>query len=147
MSDFKYNMDIQLRDSVLFGEYDPGIYENEKEELPGYNSVSVEILDRLMGMNFIDPNGSHDGSPSYREYVEFLHRHPDYLGIGSITSSCMYIDGVEKRGPVETMEELDDIKETFPDPDIVRIDTVVDEDGNLVQDPRVVIYYSHLDYI
>lgn len=144
-SKFEYNMNIPERDRILWGEFDSSVYENEKEVTPGYNDASVQILEKLMNMHFINPEGSHDGSPKYKDYLAFLKRHPDYFGIGSITSSRMTIDGVEKKGFLESQEELDDLAATFPEADIFRLDTENDENGNPIEndDPRVLMMYSH----
>ena len=105
--------------------------------------MSAEGIRYLMENNYINPNGCHEGSPYYKEMLEFLEKYPRYTALGTITSSSMAVDGVEKEGPVESQEEIDDLLEYFPDPDVVRIDEPVDNDGNPIPDPKVVIIYLH----
>ena len=114
--------------------------------MPGYTDLPTEGARALMDMSYINPNGSHEGSPLYKEFVAFLERHPEYKAVGSISSSLMIIDGVTKDGPVRSHKEVDDLIATFPDPDIVRLYAPYDDDGNIIPDVQVIIYYSHLDY-
>ena len=96
---FGLNKDINKRDEIIFGKYEPELYTGGIRRFDGLN---IEQLEQLIEENFINVNEEHNNCPSVKEIFEFMKKYPDYTVMGYTVSIRredyrVSLDGIEKQ--------------------------------------------------
>ena len=96
---FGLNKDINKRDEIIFGKYEPELYTGGIRRFDGLN---IEQLEQLIEENFIYVNEEHNNCPSVKEIFEFMKKYPDYTAMGYTVSIRredyrVSLDGIEKQ--------------------------------------------------
>ena len=105
---FELNKDVKKRDEITFGNYDRKSYVGGVRRFEG---LSLEKLRQLVGLKFIDLEEYHNNSPTVREFIEFMEKYEEYNAIGYTVSIdredyCIGLDGIEKKEPADSKEEI-----------------------------------------
>ena len=104
--------EIARREELLFGEeYDLYAYDDRGERR--FTDVSVDALEELVDLGFLDPDGSVGNSPRFSVMIDFLKRHPEVTGHGYALLPfrdfpAVKLTGIMCRGGIdeETMEDF-----------------------------------------
>lgn len=110
------NRDIEARDKIIFGKYRPNKYKfNDGQK---FECMSDKTLKELIDKGFADPDARKNLGPSVIEVYEFLHQYKKYCAHGYVTSAdCddygLFIEGVEKGEPSESLQEFTDYMTVF----------------------------------
>ena len=120
---FYPNLDVNTRDTFLFGKYDANKYK------PGgcrnIDRLTYKDVQYLMELNFIDPDESQNDSPTTKEMYGFLKDHPKFYASGYAISPDrddyrITIDEIRCDGDIE-IEELKDFIEFAVGADEIRV--------------------------
>lgn len=103
------NMDIQTRDEIIFGEYNPKTYSG------GYRSFSgmtASKLKKLVEMGFADPEDAQNNSPTIEEFIEFAENNEGFIFNGyaiddSRSDYRVSIESIEKDECVTADEKIE----------------------------------------
>ncbi len=109
------NRDIEKRDELLFGAYEPTEYQDGTRH---FWWLSVEMLNTLIAEGFVDEQQRQNASPTIREFKEFMTKYPEYLAhgyaVGADRTDCrISIEGLEKSKGFSSQQELDDFLAAF----------------------------------
>lgn len=110
------NKDIAFRDKIIFGKYRPNMYKFTK--LRKFDGLDVNALSQLIDENFADPDCCKELAPTISEVYDFMTRYPKYKAHGYVTSLesnkyGVFIEGVDKGEPHETIDEFQDYMNVF----------------------------------
>ncbi|NOU99319.1 hypothetical protein [Paenibacillus planticolens] len=85
MGDFIYNMNYEERDKLLgiSGEWEVG---SGFKSVRKFDFINIGILKQLVDDRFIDPDESHNSSPSIEKIFNFMTKYPRVLAKGYATS-------------------------------------------------------------
>ena len=105
----KMNMDIKIRDKMIFGSYSPDGYLGGCKH---FGRLSLETLKELIKLEFADPEETQNCSPAIAEFVEFMENHPGYYAHGYVVSDKrsdyrVTVEGIAKDGPCDDQDELE----------------------------------------
>lgn len=67
------NKDIEERDRVIFGKYEPSEYHSG---IRRFCELDVETLEYLFEHEFIDPKERQNLSPTTQEFFDFIKKYP-----------------------------------------------------------------------
>jgi hypothetical protein len=98
--EFKYNQRELTRNKIIFGDT---LYKDDRYQLGQYKDfvgLTLPQLEELVEKRFIDPEGTHNYSPSAQDFLNFLRRHPQFTVIGYVIGKeredyRVSIDGIE----------------------------------------------------
>lgn len=115
MNSMKLNMDIKTRDEMIFGKYDPDSYMGGCRS---FGNMSVDLLSKLVEMNFADPDDRQNDAPSIEEFIEFMNKWSGYVVHGYVISDKrsdyrVSVEAIEKIGEFKTKEEFEDFVSMF----------------------------------
>ena len=113
------NKNVQLRDEIIFGKYEPEKYIGG---IRRFENLSVEKLKKLAELNFIELNEYQNYSPTVQVFIEFMEKYQNYTVMGytvSIERSDyrVSLDGIEKKSTAESETEKEEFKELFGNAD------------------------------
>lgn len=74
------NKNIEQRDEILFGEYCPEDYKSGG--CKRFYGVSVDELEELVELKFLDPDDHQNCSPSAESFIAFMKEHPGFEAHG-----------------------------------------------------------------
>lgn len=80
---YKYNMDIETRDKIIFGSYEPDKYMGGCRD---FEDMNVETLKELVNKEFANPEECHNYSPSIEEFISWMESYDGYLVDGYVIS-------------------------------------------------------------
>ena len=103
------NMDIETRDKIIFGSYNPNGYLGGCKN---FKELSLETLKELVALGFADPEETQNYSPTITEFIEFMENHPGYYAHGyTVTDKRpdyrVTIEGIAKDEPCADQDELE----------------------------------------
>lgn len=78
-------MDIKKRDQILFGSFNPDRYGPHKNFAPRFCDLTLDQVKTLVENGMLDPEMDQNGSPSTREFMEFMEEHPSARVAGFAT--------------------------------------------------------------
>ncbi len=112
----KLNRDIETRDKIIFGNYKDSKYRFGGTR--SFRGLNVDTLKILLDQNFIDPNETQNASPTVFEIYSFMENYPLYTAHGYAVVDTrddyrISLEGVEKGGPANSVEELKDYMNLF----------------------------------
>ena len=104
------NMDIEKRDQIIFGEYDPKKYSGG---IRYFNGMNASTLRKLIKDGFCDPESCQNCSPSNEEFLTFMEDNDGYYVNGYAVSVDrsdyrVSIEAIKKEDGIGTKEELED---------------------------------------
>lgn len=110
------NPNIQQRDELIFGKYDDKAYVTGGVRY--FDKLSLEVLNHLLELNFIDANDKQNNCPSVKEILAFMEKYPKYTAHGYAVSRnqidyLVTLTGVEKEGDLDNLDELKDFVDLF----------------------------------
>lgn len=70
-------MNVEERDSILFGNYRPERYGPHGNYAPRFNGLSLDSVKRLVESGAMYPEMNQNGSPTIREFMEYLEQYPE----------------------------------------------------------------------
>ena len=80
------NKDIKQRDEILFGAY--YIEDYRFGGCKRFDDVSVETLEKLVELNFLDQEDAQNSAPTAKSFIEFMKKHPGFEAHGyAVTDS------------------------------------------------------------
>jgi hypothetical protein len=108
------NKDIEKRDKILFGSYNPDDYMGG---IKRFDNVTVETLNKLIDEEFLDGDGTQNYSPTVDEFIEFMDEYPNWTAFGYAVSNHrgdyrITVTGIERN---EGMTQIDKELEDFVD--------------------------------
>lgn len=114
MSCFVYNDNVELRDQIIFGDYDKRRYFGG---IARFNGVSLSTLIALARCEFLDFNEGQYNAPDNGSIMQFMANFSGYTAHGYVVSIerdgyRLSIEGVEKNGEI-TAEEKQAFLELF----------------------------------
>ena len=109
------NKDVQKRDTIIFGAYEPAKYTGG---LRLFNNLDVNTLGKLLDEGFADPRERQNEAPSIKRIYNFMRQYPEYKAHGYVVEAerpdCrISVEGVEKQGGYENRKELSDFCKLF----------------------------------
>ena len=112
---FGLNRDIEKRDEIIFGKYEPKSYQGG---MCRFENLSLEKLKQLVDLNFIRLEERQNDSPSVREFIEFMEKYSGYTVMGYTISGdrrdyCVSLEGIEKDNYVDSGEEISEFINLF----------------------------------
>lgn len=118
---YKYSKDEEIRDKIIFGEYDKTKYMGG---IRRYSNLDVATLNYLIAMGFADPQDKQNEAPTIEEFLQFLEKHPKFTAHGYVVSSeredyRLSVEGVqcETMGDVLDVNDVADFGDMFHDAD------------------------------
>lgn len=100
MYDFKYNMDVERRDELVFkGKADP-------YDIKYFNALDVQTLAELLDANFADPEMTQNESPSIAEFYAFMVHCAEKYPENTVTAHG-YVIGTEREDYRVSIEGLE----------------------------------------
>ena len=117
---FGLNRDIEKRDEIIFGKYEPEAYRSGG--MCRFENLSLEKLKQLVDLNFISLEERQNDSPSVREFIEFMEKYSGYTVMGYAISADrrdyrVSLEGIEKNNYVDSGEEISEFINLFGDAD------------------------------
>ena len=108
------NKDIEKRDKILFGSYNPDDYMGG---IKRFDNVTVETLNKLIDEEFLDGDGTQNYSPTVDKFIEFMEEYPNWTAFGYAVSNHrgdyrITVTGIERN---EGMTQIDKELEDFVD--------------------------------
>ena len=109
------NKDIETRDKLIFGGYEPGKYGGGIRRFSGLDAGKLGLL---FQQGFIDPGDRQNAAPTAAEMFAFLCRHPGYTAHGYAVEAKrpdhrVSLEGVAKDHGYDSDEELKDFVDLF----------------------------------
>ena len=116
---FGLNKNVQLRDEIIFGKYEPEKYTGG---IRRFENLSIDKLKKLEELNFIELNEKQNDSPTVKEFIEFMEKYQDYLAMGYVVSIKrsdyrVSLDGIEKCSEALSDKEKAEFTELFSSAD------------------------------
>lgn len=113
------NRNEEDRDRLIFGEFNPNEYHGG---IRYFHGLSLATLQELFDRHFIDPNDRQNDAPTAKQFKAFMERYPAYTAHGYAVmlprdDYRVTLDGVTKRAPADSMNELKDFATLFKDAD------------------------------
>ncbi len=110
------NKDIETRDKLIFGKFKRNRY--KFNDYISFEKLNLETFKALVDMNYINLNTNYNLAPMVYEIYDFLQKYPKYTIHGYVTSDesedyGIYINGVEKGEPSESLQEFTDYMAVF----------------------------------
>ena len=114
-----FNPDIKTRDEIIFGKYEPEDY--EMGGIKRFDGLSIDDLQKLLALNFADPNDRQNNAPSIAKIAEFMKKYSCFTAHGYAVADWredyrVTIEGVECT-MAHSVEEADAFAEMFHDAD------------------------------
>ena len=105
---FEYNKDIETRDRIIFGKYQPEEYHGG---IRRFSELDAEVLEKLIEEKFIDPEDCQNLSPTAWEFFNFMKQYPWWMAHGYVVELKrpdyrMTIEGIETEMEPHDPEEL-----------------------------------------
>lgn len=121
------NKDIKLRDQIIFNGYDKKQYMGGIRHIP---RISINILNSLIKLHFIDLNECQNNSPTTEEIFEFMQKYPKYYAHGyavdiSRDDYRITLEGVEKDSPFDSDIEAQDFEKLFGEADEIETNDTI----------------------
>jgi len=121
----RYNQNVELRDKIIFGEYDPEKYSGGCRKFDNLTRIQ---LTRLLKYNFIALNEQHNCTPPVKKFLDFMIKYPGFTVSGYTISSerndyRVSITGLKRNKGFYSQEERDDFYKLFNDADEFEIST------------------------
>ena len=69
-------MNVEERDIILYGDYRPDRYGPHGNYAPRFSGLSLDQVTRLVEMGAMRPEMNQNGSPTTREFMEYLAEFP-----------------------------------------------------------------------
>ncbi|MBQ3433665.1 MAG: hypothetical protein II857_04105 [Selenomonadaceae bacterium] len=109
------NQDVQTRDKLIFGEYNPDAY------LGGvryFENLSLDTLNTLLENKFIAAGERQNDAPTTAQIQSFMARYPEYTAHGYAVAITrpdyrVTLEGVSKGRGADSAQELADFTELF----------------------------------
>lgn len=103
------NKDIEKRDQIIFGKYEPKSYCGGVRY---FKRMNASTLRRLIKEGFCNPEDCQNCSPSNEEFLEFMEDNDGYFVNGYVLSADrndyrVSIESIERADNIETKEELE----------------------------------------
>ena len=111
----KLNPDMETRDKLIFGEFNPKSYCGG---IRHFENLSTDTLKTLLEKNFIEATERQNNAPSTEQILRFMERYPEYSAHGyavSINRSDyrVTLEGVDKGCGADSSQELQEFSALF----------------------------------
>ena len=70
-------MDIEKRDRILFGNFNPDRYGPHKNFAPRFYELPLNQVINLVEDGMLDPEMEQNGSPTTRDFMEYMEKYPE----------------------------------------------------------------------
>ena len=70
-------MNVKKRDEILFGEYIPDRYGPRGNYAPYFKDLPLEQVEKLVEHGYLDLEMNQNGSPTTREFMDYMKMYPD----------------------------------------------------------------------
>lgn len=106
---FEFNMDVKMRDEIIFGKYNPERYGGG---IRSFSNMSLDTVKKLLELKFMDPEEQQNDSPTIEEIVEYAENMGGGYVFGGYAVSVnrddyrVDITTISKDGPIDRSEEL-----------------------------------------
>lgn len=112
----KLNNDIVTRDKIIYGKYRASAY--RFDNVRKFSELTADCITELLNQNFIDVEQHCGNAPTVLEIYEFLKKYTLYTAHGYTTDEDndnygVYITGVEKGIPSDSVDEFQDFMSLF----------------------------------
>ena len=113
------NKDVQKRDTIIFGAYEPAKYTGG---LRLFTALDVNTLGKHIDEGFADPRERQNEAPSIKRIYSFMRQYPEYRAHGYAVEAerpdyRISLEGVEKQGGYADRKELSDFCRLFGNAD------------------------------
>ncbi|MGG1516380.1 hypothetical protein ABE504_13255 [Paenibacillus oryzisoli] len=110
---FNFNLDYETRDKLLKLEVD---WEDKMNRVIKFEPCQVDILESLVNQKFINPQDRQNNSPTVKEILEFMRKHPALFVYGYAVSPKRRDFRISLEGLAVNQEDVtDELKEAFLD--------------------------------
>lgn len=115
MGEFNYNMDIETRDKIIFGNYRPDLYMGGCRR---FGCLSLDKLKQLVDMGFVDVEDRQNNSPSIAEFMQWMEDYDGYYVSGYVISNKrddyrISIETITKHVDIDNAQEMYDFYKVF----------------------------------
>ena len=120
------NKNIELRDTMIFGNFDKKKYMGGTRK---FYHLPCSILENLVTEDFADPEETQNDSPTIREFIEFMKKYAGYTAHGYVVIDTrddyrVSVEGIDKGDDAESIEELKDFIKLCRWVDSLDVDTM-----------------------
>ena len=120
------NTDIVTRDTMIFGSFDREKYMGGVRKC---NNLSCFTLEKLVAKDFADPKEAQNDSPTIQEFIKFMKTYKGYTAHGYVVIDTrddyrVAVEGIDKGGDAESIEELKDFIKLCRWADSLDVDTM-----------------------
>ena len=112
---FNLNKNVQQRDEIIFGKYEPSSYMGG---ICRFEKLNLATLKQLVEHNFLCLDERQNCCPSVEEILHFMEKYPDYTTHGYAVSIerrdyRVSLEGVEKNSSASSKQEKSDFIKLF----------------------------------
>jgi len=119
------NRNYILRDTIIFGKDIPSY-----TDICHFNKLSLDQLEQLIDLEFIELDECQNDSPNTQEIYNFIKKYPNYTAHGYVVTINRKdyrttLEGVEKDTEFNSVQEQKDFYKLFGNADELNVDNNV----------------------